>query len=86
MPKTQILFFSTLEEKFLKLTKVSQPFSIFWMTFKTDKKLFQLTDPKPVLSQKLGNVTSTKYVLQLALNRFAKSPLEYEAFKGVFSI
>ena len=50
---------------------------MFLVTFKTEKNLFHLTDPKPVLSQKLVNVTSTKYILQLALNRFAKSPIGY---------
>ena len=58
---------------------------MFWVTFKTDKKLFHLADPKPVFSKPLINVTSTKYILQLALNQFAKSPIEYEAFKGKFS-
>ena len=42
-------------------------------------------DPKPILSQMLLNLTSTKFILQLALNRFAKSPLEYESFRGKFS-
>jgi hypothetical protein len=58
---------------------------MFWVAFKTDKKLFQRADPKPVFSQTLINVPSTKYILQLALNQFAKSPIEYEAFKGKFS-
>lgn len=57
---------------------------MFLVTFKTEKNLFHLTDPKPVLSQKLVNVTSTKYILQLALNRFAKSPIGYKAFEGKF--
>ena len=38
---------------------------MFLITLKTEQKLFQLKDPKPVLSQTLTNVTSTKHILQL---------------------
>ena len=38
---------------------------MFLITLKTEQKLFQLKDPKPVLSQTLTNLTSTKHILQI---------------------
>ena len=57
---------------------------MFLITFKTEKKVFHLMDrdPKPVLSQMLLNVTSTKYILELEWTPFHKSPLGDEGFKG----
>ena len=58
---------------------------MFLVTFKTEKKVFHLAEPQPVLSQMLINVTSTKYILELEWTPFHKSPLGNEGFQGKFS-